>query len=89
MMTEREKKLVAHALRIEKIVYEREKELENFFGGHVYLLGDNDTWGSLQEALGIPEDTNDEFGETVYDYVSGEISLELTLAKINEVIKRG
>lgn len=88
-MTEREKKLVAHALWIEKVIYEREKELEDFFGGHVYLLGDNNTWGSLEEALDIPEDASDEFGETVYDYVSGKISLELALAKISEVVNRG
>jgi hypothetical protein len=88
-MTEREKKLVAHALLIEKIAYEREQQFEDFFGGQVYLLGDTDTWESLREALGISEDASDEFGETVYDYVSGKISLELALAKISEVVKRG
>jgi hypothetical protein len=90
-MTEREKRLLAHILWMEKVIYEKEQAFEEIFGGESCLTifdVENDSWRGLRKALGIDR-CDDRFGDAIYDYITGEISLELALALIDEVITNG
>jgi hypothetical protein len=87
-MTEREKRLLAHILWMEKVIYEKEKAFEKVFGGELNIFDvENDSWSGLENALGI--DNDDRFDEAMYEYINGKISRELALALIDEVITNG
>jgi hypothetical protein len=88
-MTEREKRLLAHILWMEKVIYEKEQAFEKVFGGELNIFDvENDSWRGLRKALGIDK-YDDRLCDAIYDYITGEISLELALAQINEVITNG
>lgn len=85
-MTEREKRLLAHILWMEKVIYEKEQAFEEIFDGDMNIFSfENDSWVILKKVLGLSE-YDDRLSEILYEYVTSKISLELALAKINEVI---
>jgi hypothetical protein len=88
-MTEREKRLLAHILWMEKVIYEKEKAFEKIFDGELNIFDvENDSWSGLRKALGIDE-YDDRLYDAIYEYITGKISIELALALIDEVITNG
>jgi hypothetical protein len=87
-MTEREKRLLAHILWMEKVIYEKGEAFRKIFGGELNIFdAENDSWSGLENALGIDNDCR--FDDAMYEYITGKISLELALALIDEVITNG
>jgi hypothetical protein len=88
-MTEREKKLLAHILWMEKVIYEKENAFAKIFDGEMNIFDvRNDSWLALRNLLGIYE-ASDWFIDILNNYVNGKISIQDAIEQIDEVVKRG